>query len=121
MLLLGLVEVELEALSHRAFALQLLHDLLDVLCELLFASTVFLCLRVTGVVQLVELFQLVLELVDFLVGDFRIQAYPLVRSPLTSFRALLNCSRRSRSMASSSRKRSISSFSFSCSSSRMYS
>ena len=66
MLLLGLVEVELEALSHRAFALQLLHDLLAVLCQLLLARAMFLRFRVAGVVEVRQLLKVGFELGDFL-------------------------------------------------------
>ena len=68
MLLLGLVEVELEALSHRTFALQLLHDLLDVLCQLLLARAMFLRFRVAGVVEVRQLLEVGFELGDFLLG-----------------------------------------------------
>ena len=64
--LLRLVEVELQALSHTALALQLLDDLLDMLCELLFTCTVFLSLRVAHVVEVSQLLQVSLERGDFL-------------------------------------------------------
>ena len=66
MLLLGLIEVKLEALSHCTFALQLLHDFLDVLCQLLLARAVFLRLRVAGVVEVRQLLEVGFELGDFL-------------------------------------------------------
>ena len=68
MLLLGLVEVELKALSHRAFTLQLLHDFLDVLCQLLLARAVFLRFCVAGVVEVCQLLEVGFELGDFLLG-----------------------------------------------------